>query len=161
MAVKIDGAAVTIFRRANLKRTDKGCLEFQGNISDMGYGRIWTRRKGLDGKKQNKMFLAHRVAYFIAHGEIPDRMSVCHHCDNPPCCNPEHLFIGTHDDNMHDRAVKGRALPPKRRLSVQEIVEIKSLLKRRHTIYEIAKRFEIHPFTVSGIRRGIRHKEIA
>jgi hypothetical protein len=49
------------------------------------------------------------MAYEIAFGSIPDNMFVCHHCDNPPCFNPAHLFVGTHEDNMLDMHNKGRA----------------------------------------------------
>lgn len=51
---------------------------------------------------------AHRAAYLITHGEVPDGIFVCHDCDNPPCCNPNHLFLGTGKDNAADRDQKGR-----------------------------------------------------
>ena len=50
----------------------------------------------------------HRIAWELTYGPVPDGMQVCHHCDNPPCCNPTHLFLGTQADNMHDRDRKGR-----------------------------------------------------
>jgi hypothetical protein len=56
-----------------------------------------------------KMEKAHRVAWKLAHGSIPDGMCVCHHCDNPPCINPAHLFLGTVADNNRDRHNKGRS----------------------------------------------------
>jgi hypothetical protein len=51
---------------------------------------------------------AHRFAHFITSGVYPDRLLVCHSCDNPPCCNPAHLFIGTNQDNVDDMMSKGR-----------------------------------------------------
>lgn len=56
---------------------------------------------------------AHRVAYELAFGAFPPEMLVCHTCDNPPCCNPAHLFLGTSSDNMKDAFRKGRLNLPK------------------------------------------------
>ncbi len=69
-----------------------------GCIGD-GYGRFRIRRKGT---------LAHRVAWLIHYGCIPDGLCVLHRCDNPPCVRDDHLFLGTKADNAHDRDIKGR-----------------------------------------------------
>jgi len=84
-------------------RADNGCLEWQGARLASGYGLIGR------GRRDEGMAYVHRLAWELAHGPIPDGMFVCHHCDNPPCCNVEHLFLGTHADNMADMVTKGRA----------------------------------------------------
>jgi hypothetical protein len=77
-----------------------GCLEWGGSSTKAGYGRL-----RLDGK----IHLAHRVAWKLANGPIPDSLDVLHHCDNPPCCDAEKcLFLGTQADNNADRHAKGR-----------------------------------------------------
>lgn len=77
-----------------------GCLEWSGHRQRQGYGQV---------QYLGKRMLAHRLAWQFAHGPIPEGMFVCHRCDNPPCCNVQHLFLGTNDDNMKDMARKGRA----------------------------------------------------
>lgn len=75
------------------------CLEWRGARVGDGYGQLrW------DGKR----VLAHRLAWQNKNGQIPDGLNVLHRCDNPPCVNPAHLFLGTHQENMRDRDAKGR-----------------------------------------------------
>jgi hypothetical protein len=78
--------------------------------------KCWTWQASTHGKRNYygqfsigyKMFLASRVSYFVEHGTIDDSLEVCHSCDNPPCCNPNHLFQGTCSDNTKDAICKGR-----------------------------------------------------
>jgi hypothetical protein len=58
-----------------------------------------------------KQYRAHRIAWILTYGAIPEGLLICHHCDNPPCVNPKHLFLGTSLDNNHDRDRKGRFRP--------------------------------------------------
>lgn len=70
------------------------CWLWTGTLSAYGYGRIDDQA-------------AHRLAYSLSHGD-PGELHVCHHCDNPPCVNPEHLFLGTNNDNRQDSVRKNR-----------------------------------------------------
>src|SRR3990167_11268090 len=80
-------------------RVSPDCWIWTGTIYSTGYGIVWNR-----GHREG----AHRVAYALSIGAIPDGMFVCHHCDTPACVRPDHLFLGTHDDNMRDAFLKGR-----------------------------------------------------
>lgn len=96
----IDGtpAAVRLFGNTI---TVGDCWEFQGaRQSRTGHGRIDPGTGVIRG--------AHRVAYELERGPVADGLCVLHHCDNPPCVNPAHLWLGTYTDNNHDRDAKGR-----------------------------------------------------
>lgn len=75
------------------------CWNWKAFRNSRGYGMV-----GALGKVRS----AHRVAWMFTHGEISSDICVCHKCDNPACCNPNHLFLGTVKDNMHDKVIKGR-----------------------------------------------------
>ncbi len=73
---------------------------------------LWTGARQTDGygsrKVNGKTWLAHRWAWTVKNGPIPKGLIVCHSCDNPPCCNPDHLSLGTDADNKRDSVAKGR-----------------------------------------------------
>lgn len=75
------------------------CWEWQRATTGEGYGNLW-----IDGKNVR----AHRYSYSLAHGPIPEGMCICHHCDNPVCVRPSHLFMGTNGDNIRDAFAKGK-----------------------------------------------------
>ena len=89
------------------KENENGCWIWQGVLRSKNdikrpYGVIHFK-KGIGG-----MILAHRYFYEQKYGKIPKGMFACHKCDNPRCVNPDHIFIGTHTDNMRDKVKKGR-----------------------------------------------------
>ncbi len=83
----------------NIKKMPNGCWEWKRSRQLSGHGSICFKIG---------VFRAHRVSYLAFKGEIPKEMCVCHSCDNPPCCNPEHLWLGTKKDNSIDMWKKGR-----------------------------------------------------
>jgi len=110
------------------------CIEWTGARNTDGYGNRWFR---------GRCWKAHRVAWVEANGEIPEEMHVLHHCDNPSCVNPEHLFLGTHADNMADMKAKKRfKIPPRRpgdphptaKLTQEQVDAIRSDTRSQRTI---------------------------
>lgn len=81
-----------------------GCHEWNGTRRN-GYGRLSYR---------GKIYSAHRIAWELVNGPIPDGILLCHSCDNPPCCNIEHLWLGTSKDNSRDMSSKGRNFQQKK-----------------------------------------------
>lgn len=115
---------------AGLEHRRNGCLEWTGSTSAKGYGRIWS-----DGKVRG----AHRIAWELVNGPIPDGLFVCHHCDNPPCCETSpseaypdgHLFLGTDADNYVDMVMKGRGKAAKTHcLQKHEYTEANTYIRR-------------------------------
>jgi hypothetical protein len=96
------------------KKNENGCMEWQGESSN-GYGRFNIGKITI---------AAHRISYEINVGAIPEGLFVCHKCDNPSCVNTEHLFVGTHQDNMQDMINKGRA-PFKKGIPVPQLLSNK------------------------------------
>lgn len=87
--------------------SENGCWECAGFQYKLRG--VKSHSKGyVDFSYRRVRWRAHRLAYTIAVGPIPDGLEVCHSCDNPPCCNPKHLFLGTGSENAIDRVAKGR-----------------------------------------------------
>jgi hypothetical protein len=84
-----------------LPEPNSGCWLWLGGVNRLGYGVVPKRAK-------SKGTTAHRAAYLMAHGSIPEGMDILHRCDVRCCVNPDHLFAGTHHDNMRDMMAKGR-----------------------------------------------------
>lgn len=130
---------------------DTGCLLWTGTRNRQGYGAI-----NIAGKTQR----AHRVAYAEANGEIPAGLLVCHHCDTPACCNPDHLFLGSHSDNMVDMMRKGRGNKPAgeahglAELKADQVTDIVRRLAAGEGVGEIAEIYGVSRSTISLIKSG-------
>lgn len=89
--------------KVNIPADPTACWEWQGTKTRKGYGQLGTA-----GRAQ----YAHRVSWELHNGTIPNGLIVCHRCDNPPCVNPTHLFLGSYTDNLKDALAKHRHCPP-------------------------------------------------
>jgi len=136
-----------------------GCWNWTGDRSQKGYGRITVGSRALG---TNKTVWVHRLAAEIWKGFVPNpTVYICHHCDNPSCFNPEHLFTGTSLDNNRDCKAKGRSpkamgiLNGASKLDDGKVIEIR---KTKETSglsdREIAKAFGVSQTLVSRILRG-------
>jgi hypothetical protein len=122
------------------------CWNWQKAVGSHGYG-------AMDGGKT----LAHRLAYELYIGPIPDYKLVLHKCDNRLCCNPEHLFLGTHGENTRDAKKKRRMVTPPPKLTDAQVAEIKDLVKQGNISQtQIAAKFNIRQSHVSRIKTGVR-----
>ncbi len=134
---------------------NSGCWLWDGHVDVNGYARM---------KVSGPCDRLHRVSYEHFVGTIPGGLHVCHQCDIRSCVNPAHLFIGTHQDNMADMAAKGRARgggSTRKRLSLDELLEIKDAISSGTPATTIARRFNLTRQSVEAIRRGRRDKRIA
>ena len=89
-----------------VQKIKDACWKWNGTKFDTGYGAFWR-----NGKQCHVV----RLMWEITNGDIKQGLFVCHHCDNPNCVNPDHLFLGTQKDNMHDCIAKGRHTCQKQR----------------------------------------------
>lgn len=120
-----------------------------------GYGLAYTGVKP-DGRKDRHY--AHRVAYVIAHGFVPSGLEVMHSCDVPRCVNPDHLSLGTHQQNIADRDARGRGKkesPNIRKISVEGVREIRE--SDQSSAY-FARKWNVCVSHINRIRRGEKRK---
>ena len=119
-----------------------------------GYGSVRFERR---------ICRAHRVAYELTFGKIPGGLYCCHRCDNPICCNPDHLFVGTQKDNIQDCSRKGRKHAfkgidsPSHKLTEEDVLMIRSKYALgKNTQRDLANEFNINQRTVGRIINGER-----
>lgn len=124
------------------------CWEWQGSLDPRGYGRMTVQ-------KTNR--LVHRLSYEAFVCPIPNGMCVLHHCDNPKCCNPDHLYIGTKKDNSDDKIARGRDRKARgeqhhnAKLTDSSVRQIRNAAGSERAIARI---FGISPRNVGFIRHG-------
>jgi hypothetical protein len=140
---------------SKVRKTD-GCWLWVGAKHDgkWGYGIIGHAGRG------SRSLRSHRLSWEIHHGAIPSGLFVCHSCDNPACVNPDHLFLGTHEDNMHDMRLKGRsAPPPKKRFTNAQIVAMRERYAAGEEQTSIAASFATSQRAISRIVLGRLYKD--
>lgn len=128
------------------------CWEWTASLSEWGYGNF--RMKG-------KTLKSNRLAWQFTYGDIPDGLQALHKCDNPKCCNPEHLFLGTNKDNVDDKVNKGRArgLPgesnPSHKLTFEQVKYIRERYAQGGISWaKLGKEIDISKRQVGKIIRG-------
>lgn len=126
------------------------CWPWKGSLCEDGYGRA---------RYDGKTWIASRLAYLVSYGEHPGQALICHHCDNPACCNPGHLYAGTKSDNEKDKFRRGRASMKgesnrSAKLTADKVSEIRNLFAQGKSNMEIGRLLGVHHSTISKIRTG-------
>jgi len=138
-----------------VQKTDT-CWEWIGSKNNGGYGKFWFKRKCIN---------SHRFAWLLTYGDIPKGNYVLHHCDNPSCVRPDHLFLGSQRDNMQDMLLKGRGVwgrtsllgetNPRAKLISDDVLTIRRLFSDGMSQTDIAKQYGM---SVMAIHNIVRYK---
>lgn len=159
----------TIGVQGNRKRTAEeveydfwACV--QKDASDKCWN--WKASKNACGYGTTRSGLAHRLCYTISNGEIPKDMCVLPRCDNPACCNPDHLFLGTQQANIRDCVSKNRQRAPQgeavhwHKLTEKDVIELRRLIPLGVSIASIAKRLRVAHITVYQAYKRISWRHV-
>ena len=146
-------------------RGEDECWEWKGFKNHDGYGRTWIKDRG---------YYAHRVIFNLANpGKInlsaPRATDisgfVLHKCDNPPCCNPAHLYLGTYKDNTRDKAERSRFPDfsgdkgPRCKLTMEQARQARELRAQGHSVRNLSIQFGISLPSMKSLLRGLSYKE--
>ena len=136
----------------------EGCWIWTGALNSYGYGTV-------SFKAEHTYRYAHRVSWELAFGPIPEGLFICHHCDNPPCVRPDHLFLGTLADNntdclAKDRVARGNAIPLSK-LTAESVSEIRRRLSNGESQTSLALEYGVTQSSVSEVanRKSWTHVE--
>lgn len=162
--------------------TDRIAARFWDKVDMSGECWVWTAATNRNGYGvfSGRTRLAHRMAWKEVNGAIPRGLFVCHHCDNPPCVRPEHLFLGTCADNVRDMLLKGRAKryegpfiqpPPENRargervggaiLTEEQVAYIRNAYEpRKYTAPRLASEFGVSIHNIKRIVQGRTWKHV-
>lgn len=131
------------------------CWLWDGHINDKGYGVFC-----MNGRKES----AHRAAWLLLRGPIHDGLHVLHRCDVRNCVNPDHLWLGTHRDNMRDMSAKGRGGTTRGESTpwaVLDEAKVRSILESAESGRALARKYGVSNSTVYAVRQGKTWKDIA
>lgn len=133
-------------------RSEDECWTWKGGRSHFGYGVLG---------KFGALAQSHRVSWELCVGQIPEGLCVLHHCDNPPCCNPKHLFLGTRTDNVLDMKSKGRGKSGRTKLSANDVRSIRKIYSDGvMSMQKIGDAFGVHWNTIQSVISGEFHKHV-
>lgn len=152
--------ATLIERFKSRVQVTEACWLWTGSRLPRGYGRFYFK---------GQAFYAHRLALEVFKGaKVPENMVVMHACDNPTCCNPDHLSVGTQTDNMRDAASKGRTVNvndwsgtanPKAKLTTAQLEEVKRRLLAGERPADLAREFGVGRARTTMIRKLLLQAE--
>jgi hypothetical protein len=158
MARPIKGT--TFWDRVWLKTriTENNCIEYTGPRDACGYGRI---------NRENKLVRLHRAVWEDKHGAIPEKYEICHTCDNPACININHLYAGTHKQNMMDMIARNRrrsfkgSLSPVSKLHENDIPLIRERISKGEKCYAIAREYGVTGEAILAIKHNRTWRHVA
>lgn len=161
------GSAAERFEDRHVPEPNSGCWLWTASSDESGYGR-------LNGEASGQRFRsAHRASWLLHKGAVPSGLFVLHKCDTPACVNPEHLFLGTTQDNVSDKMAKGRhprcaPYAPARgerchgsKLTAPKVANIKMLFALGASGVAISEWFGVNKASASAIRRGTAWRHVS